>query len=242
MEKFETILYDGQIGRIGRFFCPPWHPRFTDTGPIHGTVIVFPRTSVTITHVGQQPIVGDPNVIMFYNQGQRYTRGKLSEEGDICDWFGFAPQVVVDALRPVDPHVDERWDRPFAFSHGPSTGKLYLRQRLLVDALSQNNIPDMFYIEEKMLAILQEAIQIRYRQKRPSSQKSIENLWPEPKQSWLPASLNRFPLMCWPKHFTPLHIIFAVYSARKPDILFTTTSTRCACERHWSEWLPEKRH
>jgi len=169
METFEKIMYDGRIGRIGRFFCPPWHPRFSDTGPIHGTIIVFPRTSVTITHAGQQPIIGDPNVVMFYNQGQRYTRGKLSEEGDICDWFGFSAQVVVDALRPIDPRVDDRWDKPFVFSHGPSTSHLYLQQRLLVQALSQDNPPDLFTLEEKMLAILQEAIQIRYRQKRPSS-------------------------------------------------------------------------
>ena len=172
METFDTLLYDGRMGRIGRFFCPPWHPRFSDTGPIHGTTIVFPRTSVTITHVGQPPIVGNPNVVMFYNQGQRYTRGKLSEKGDICDWFGFAPQIVVEALRPVDPRVDDRWDKPFAFSHGPSTSKLYLQQRLLVEALSQDSVPDLFTIEEKMMAILQEAIQVRYRRERPSPPKS----------------------------------------------------------------------
>ena len=172
METLETHLYNGQVGRIGRFFCPPWHPRFPDTGPINGTIIVFPRTSVTITHYGQQPIQADPNVIMFYNQGQRYTRGKLSEQGDICDWFGFAPQVVVEALRPIDPHVEDRPEKPFVFSHGPSTSKLYLQQRLLVEALSQENVPDLFYVEEKMLAILQEAVYIRYRRQRPSPQKS----------------------------------------------------------------------
>ncbi len=172
MDTFETLLYNGRFGRIGRFYCPPSHPRFSDTGPIDGTIIVFPRTSVTITHAGQQPIVGDPNVVMFYNQGQRYTRGKLSEEGDICDWFGFAPQIVVEALRPVDPRVDDRWDKPFVFSHGPSTSHLYLQQRLLVEALSHEDAPDLFTIEEKMLAVLQEAVRIRYWRKRSSPQKS----------------------------------------------------------------------
>lgn len=172
MDSLDTHLYSGRIGHIGRFFCPPWHPRFSDTGPIHGTLIVFPRTSVTITHVGRQPIIGDPNVVMFYNRGQRYTRGKLSEQGDICDWFAFAPKLVIEALRPVDPRVDDRWDRPFVFSHGPSTSKLYLRQRLLVEALSGPNPPDLLTLEEKMLAILYDAIHIRYQQKRPSSHKS----------------------------------------------------------------------
>ena len=171
MDSFDTLLYDGRIGRIGRFICPSWHPQFADTGPIHGTIIVFPRTSVIITHAGQQPIIGDPNVVMFYNQGQRYRRGKLSEQGDICDWFAFAPQLVIEALRPVDPRVDDRWERPFVFSHGPSTSKLYLQQRLLVDALSGPNPPDLLTLEEKMLAILQQAVQIRYQQKRPSAHK-----------------------------------------------------------------------
>lgn len=60
MESLDTFLYDGRMGRIGRFYCPPWHPRFSDSGPIHGYVIVFPRTSVTITHDGQLPIIGNP--------------------------------------------------------------------------------------------------------------------------------------------------------------------------------------
>lgn len=167
MESLDTFLYDGRMGRIGRFYCPPWHPRFSDSGPIHGYVIVFPRTSVTITHDGQLPIIGNPNVVMFYNQGQRYTRGLLSDKGDICDWFGFAPQLVIEALRPLDPRVDDRWERPFTFSHGPSTSQLYLQQRLLVEALSQENKPDLFYVEEKMLAILQEAIQAHFGRERP---------------------------------------------------------------------------
>ncbi|WP_420632283.1 helix-turn-helix domain-containing protein [Candidatus Leptofilum sp.] len=173
MDSFDTLLYNGRIGQIGRFVCPPWHPQFPDTGPIRGMTVVFPRTSVTITHVGKRTVVGDPNVVMFYNKGQRYTRGKLSEKGDICDWFGFAPQVVIEALRPVDPHVDDRWNEPFLFSHGPSTSSLYLQQRLLIEALSQENPPDLFYVEEKMLAILHEAIQIRYGWQRPFPQKSI---------------------------------------------------------------------
>ena len=167
MESLDTFLYDGRMGRIGRFYCPPWHPHFNDSGPIHGYVIVFPRTSVTITHDGQLPIIGNPNVVMFYNQGQRYTRGLLSDKGDICDWFGFAPQLVIEALRPLDPRVDDRWERPFTFSHGPSTSQLYLQQRLLVEALSQENKPDLFYVEEKMLAILQEAIQAHFGRERP---------------------------------------------------------------------------
>lgn len=172
MELTDTILYDGRLGQIGRFYCPPWHPRFADTGPTKGTLIVFPRTSVTITHAGQQPVIVDPNVVMFYNQGQRYTRGKLSEKGDICDWFAFAPQVVVEALRPLDPRVDDRWDKPFVFTHGLSTNQLYLQQRLLVNALSRNSSPDLFYTEETILTILQQAVYLRYQQKRPSPRKS----------------------------------------------------------------------
>ena len=172
MESIETILYNGRIGQIGSFYCPPWHPRFPNTGPIRGTTVVFPRTSVTITHSGKQPVVGDPNVVMFYNTGQHYTRGKLSEEGDICDWFGFDSRLVVDALRPIDPSVEDRWDRPFTFSNGPSTDALYLQQRLLVNSLRRARQPDLFFTEEKMLAILQQAIQARYQLTRPFAKKS----------------------------------------------------------------------
>jgi len=162
MGEFEIMSYTGQQMVIGTFYCPSSHPHFQNTGPIGGYTIVFPRTSVTITHDGRTPIVADPNVVMFYNQGQIYRRGKISEQGDFCDWFGFGQTAVIEAIRTYDPSVDNRWLTPFSFSHGPAASPIYLRQRLLVHYLNQTAVPDPLYVEEAAFDILQQVVAHAY--------------------------------------------------------------------------------
>lgn len=116
--------------------------------------MVFPRTSVQIQYQGQRPIVADPNVVMLYNQGQVYSRSKLSERGDLCDWISFHPKTLVQAIRPFDPTVDERWDKPFPFSHGPSDPDTYLLQRLAIEHVRRTKQPDTLFVEETMLTVL----------------------------------------------------------------------------------------
>lgn len=120
--------------------------------------MVFPRTSVHITHNGRSPVVADPNVVMFYNRGQEYRRGKLSEQGDICDWFAFCPELVVEAIRPFNPSVEEHHEAPFTFTHGPSEAQSYLLQRLLIKHLHEVEFPDRLYVEETMFTLLNQVI------------------------------------------------------------------------------------
>jgi AraC-like DNA-binding protein len=157
-------IYEGTFFRIGQFRRRPEHPDFGGPHQIGGALIVFPRTSVTITHAGEAPVVADPNVIMFYNHGQVYTRGKLSNQGDRCEWFGFDPQLVTDAIRAFDAHVDDHPCQPFQFSYGPSDTASYLLQRLVVDHVHGTQQPDRLFIEETVLQILKQVIENRYRQ------------------------------------------------------------------------------
>ncbi|MFN8454696.1 MAG: helix-turn-helix transcriptional regulator [Anaerolineae bacterium] len=160
--EIETIVFDGEWMRIGLFRCPPWYPYFADTGPIQGYLLVFPRTSVGITHAGGDPIVADPNIVMFYNRSQLYQRHKLSERGDWCDWFAFKPEVVVEALRPFDPTVVDHPERPFQLTHGPSDARSYLLQRLVVRLLTCSQPFDPFFVEEMSLFVLNKVVEFAY--------------------------------------------------------------------------------
>lgn len=148
----DTIIFATRTLRIGTFRCRPCEPWFEDTGPISGHLIVFPRTSVRITYAGSRPIVTDPNLVMLYNDQQEYRRGKISERGDLCEWFEFAPEIILDAIQPYDPAVDDR--RPFRLTHGPSDTHAYLLQRRIVEQLSSAEQPDQIYVEEALLALL----------------------------------------------------------------------------------------
>ncbi|HYN87529.1 MAG TPA: helix-turn-helix transcriptional regulator [Ardenticatenaceae bacterium] len=161
----QTILFGGASVRIGSFHCPPAHPTFENTGPIGvWPLVVFPRTSVTITHAGRQPVVADPNVVMFYNPRQDYRRGRLSERGDLCEFFAFDPAILLDALRPFDPEARERPTRPFTLTHGPSDSHSYLEQRLLVEQVTRaGGPPDELYVEEIALGLLGAVIRTAHR-------------------------------------------------------------------------------
>lgn len=158
-------IYVGAFVRIGQFRRGPEHSNFSGPHLIRGTLMVFPRTSVTITHAGKEPVVADPNTVMFYNHGQIYSRGRLSAKGDLCEWFNFDPGLVADAIRPYNAHVDDHPIEPFSFSHGPSDTTSYLLQRLVVDHIQGEQQPDPLFIEETALQILNRVIENSYRQR-----------------------------------------------------------------------------
>ena len=160
---------------VGLFRCRPWEPWFEDSGPIGNHIIVFPRTGVLITHAGREPVVANPNVVMFYNRGQVYRRGKLSERGDLCEWFAFDHQVIADVLRPHDRGVEDRVDRPFQLTHGPSDPSSYLLQRMVVEHLLGHRYPDYLYIEEAMLTVLGRVVESVYRARTGIARNSRSN-------------------------------------------------------------------
>lgn len=170
MSSYSIRHFESNQAVIGTFHCPVTDPIFNHAGKIDGYTIVFPRTSVTITQDGRRPVVADPNVVMFYNKGQAYERGKVSEEGDMCDWFGFDRTAVIDAVRTVDPSVEERRLQPFCFTHGPSDSEIYLQQRLLLLYLQETGSPDLLYVEEKSLEILGQVVADAYSVQQPSRQ------------------------------------------------------------------------
>jgi AraC family transcriptional regulator len=162
MSPVRDIVYEGKLLLVGVFRCSTNDPEFKDSGPIRSHLIVFPRTSVAITHAGEEPIIANPNVVMFYNQNQEYCRKAISERGDRCEWYGFHPQILLDALSTYDPAVLEHFERPFTFAFGPSHPSSYLQQRLVFRHIHESIAPDPLYIEETMLCVLQHVLDLAY--------------------------------------------------------------------------------
>jgi AraC family transcriptional regulator len=154
-DEYQSVsrnIYHGDLVEIGFL---PRHPSFEDSGPIGPrNLLVFPRTCVTITHEGREPVVANPNVVMLYISNQIYRRGKLSESGDRCEWFSFQAELLVDALRSYDPEVESHHENPFFLTHAPADATSYLLQRLVVDHILSGETPDRLFIEETMLQVL----------------------------------------------------------------------------------------
>lgn len=155
----ERVIYEGELVQVGLFRCPLSRRDFAEAGPIKGHVLVFPRTSVCITQAGKEPVIATPNVVMYYNRGQPYRRSPISERGDICEWFAYAPGVVAEALRPHDMRIEDHLEHPFPFTHGPSDAACYLIQRSIVEHLLEYEQPDWLLVEETALWILERMLE-----------------------------------------------------------------------------------
>ena len=205
------LIYQGSFVLIGQFRRGPRHPYFGGPHLIRGTLLVFPRTSVTITHEGKEPVVADPNTVMFYNDEQVYWRGKLSDKGDLCEWFNYDPGLVTDAVRAFDPSVDDHPTTPFSSSHGPGDTASYLLQRLVVNQILAHK-HDRLLIEEMSLYILKRIIENYYSQRgiRPAARKaSAEREIVEAVQRYLATHFEHNPSLeqiAAELHYSPFHL------------------------------------
>lgn len=157
------VLFSSELVRIATYRRDANRPDFAAPDRVvNGHLIVFPRTSVQINYDNGDSIVANPNLVTMYNLHQGFSRKKISERGDFCEWFAFAPEVLIDAMRRYDPSVEDRLDRPFAVRFGPSDPSCYLRQRIVVEHLLQDEKPDKTFVEETAMTILDDVLKSAY--------------------------------------------------------------------------------
>lgn len=146
----DTIVFETPLVRIGAFRCDRDYPGFQDTGPINNDCFVFPRTAVGIEHEHEPPFAANPNVVTFYNRGQRYLRHGVSEQGDRCDWFSIDREVMRDAVRAQQ-------EEPFTWTRGRCDSATYFQQRKIFEA-ARNSSASALAIEEESIALLPRVI------------------------------------------------------------------------------------
>lgn len=156
------LLLDTGSFRAGRFSIGRDHPEFAEAGQVRRHLFVFPRTGVWIEHERQRPFIADPTVVTFYNRHEPYRRRALSADGDRCDWYAFDPAVLSDLVCRLDPAAEDRPERPFRFTHGPSDPVAYAQQRLVAHHLNGPEPPDSLRVEEVMLRVLARVLRRSY--------------------------------------------------------------------------------
>jgi AraC family transcriptional regulator len=150
----DTLVFESSLVCIGAFRCNRAYSGFQDTGPASHDCFVFPRTAVGIEHEHEARFAANPNVITFYNRGQRYLRHAVSEQGDRCDWFGIDRNIVREAVASV--YRTER-ENPFSWTRATSDPKTYLQQRRVFEAARTGFLPALA-IEEQAIRLLEGVI------------------------------------------------------------------------------------
>lgn len=170
---FERLLFASEAIAIGSHRLPAHHPQFESYGPTSGFLVVFPRNSTMLEYADGERFVGSPAVAPLYNRGQEYRRRRISAEGDHCDWFAIAPQVLREIVGRFDRAAAES-DRPLRFSHVAVAPREYLEQRTLVDALAERSDP--LFVEETTLALVARLLARAYTQRAGSVTRAQKDL------------------------------------------------------------------
>jgi AraC family transcriptional regulator len=167
--SFEKLLFASDTLAIGSHRLPAGDPRFETYGPTSGFFIVFPRNSTMLEYAGGDRFLSSPAVAPLYNRGQEYRRRKVSEEGDYCEWFALAPEVLRELVGRFDPAAADS-DRPFRFSHVRVEPRDYLEQRAVVEQLATD--ADPLFVEEAMLNLFARLLARAYEGKAVASDRT----------------------------------------------------------------------
>jgi AraC family transcriptional regulator len=153
-----SVLYASSQVAVGEFHAGPDDPRWSAencTSEAH--FIVFPGRSVGIAQEGQEPIVADPHLLVFYNRNQVYRRRIVSRDGDHCSFIAVAPQLFDEMSRAGVPGLGDAERRPFPSSHARSNTRHYLAQQLLIAELKRS-AADGLEMEERLVDLVERAV------------------------------------------------------------------------------------
>ncbi|WP_420642808.1 helix-turn-helix transcriptional regulator [Candidatus Leptofilum sp.] len=241
----EKHLYVSDVVWIGIFRCPAEHPVFDKPAYFAWhNMITFPRTAVELHLLGQETVIGSPNMVAFYNHGQEYFRKKLSDTGDWCDWFQFCPQLLAEIIRQYDPKVGEVGVRPFRYSHTPISTRSLLLQRQIIHHLLTAKQRNSWWLDEMSLQLLDGIVAESYhcRQektpKRAKTQRSHQELVVATQkalvnQLHLPLTLAQLAQQV---HTSPFHLsrVFRQLTGKTVHAYLEQLRLRTALE-----WLPD---
>ncbi len=173
----DRIVYQTDVVTIGAFRCGRDHDSFEDSGPIANDCFVFPRTAVVIEHDHERPFVANPNVVNFYNRGDRYRRAPIADEGDRCDWFALRHDVALDIVGHAATGADEA-EHPFPMTHALSDARTYARQRRIFGTVSRQSAPESLAVEESVIWLLDCVVRSAWRQQHrcaaPATRRQVD--------------------------------------------------------------------
>lgn len=157
-----NLLYTGGSVAIRDVCCRASRHPF---GPDEWTLahlIVFLRAGAFVKRVEGRSFVADANQVVFFNRGETYQVEHPADSGDDCTTFKFDPGLVREVAAMYQPRVVERPERPFEFTHAPSSQRTFLLQERLRQRLL-SGVKDRLLTEELALDLLVAVVRSAYR-------------------------------------------------------------------------------
>ena len=157
-----TVVHEGPGFRLGYFECPPHDPRWDDVNWIGPTVhVAFPMRSVVIRQPSFE-VLTDPNIAVFYEAGQTFTREIADPRGDRCTYVDIDGDLIEEiGTSTIDGPI-------------PVDGRTYVAQWSCVRSLVAGAEVDRLALDDLFLRLLARVLETAPRSDRvPSSQKEL---------------------------------------------------------------------
>ncbi len=119
------------------------------------------QTPTAIRAVGRGEQIATSARAMLYNRGCEYTARTVCSLREVTQYVRIPTEVLADAIRPHDPRVDDRGDRPLSFSDAPLTDAAFLSLRGLLRELPDRRV-DRTRLDEKLVLLVREVIDAAY--------------------------------------------------------------------------------
>ncbi len=147
----ETVLYHSELVEIGVFTIDPDEACFPETGFVSDPIIVFPKRSIWIQHLGSEPFVADPSLVNFYNGGQAYQRFAIHPQGDYCHWFRIHADLLSEVVAKEHSH--------FSRENMPCPNQVFLQHLEILKIISAVATPEPLDVEDRVLNLFHDLLQ-----------------------------------------------------------------------------------
>lgn len=138
--------FAGRFFRVGVLRCPPETQPWNERQEFRGsTAAVFPATSVVIEHEDREPVLANPNHVLFFSQGQRYRRRLHDPRGDVSVYVAPSPRVLETLTRGSNA---------LPFVQGPCRPEAFLAQHEVVRHLRTADPVNADFVEETLRDVL----------------------------------------------------------------------------------------
>ncbi len=146
----ESVLYQSELVEIGVFTVDPQEPGFLETGFVAAPIIVFPKNSIWIQHLGSEPFVADASLVNFYNGGQAYQRYAINPAGDYCHWF----RIKADLLSEVVAKEHCHFSRENMICPSP----VFLQHLLILKLINAAEPPEPMCVEDMVMQLFHDLL------------------------------------------------------------------------------------
>lgn len=157
-EHRSKLVYKGTLAAIVDFRC--WNVetgRLLPEEAMSAPVVLFPRRGIFHRHGAGDPVLGDPNHVLFFNRGEPFRISYPKPEGDDSTLFVIDMELLAEILAVHSCGANGK-EPHFPVSHALSGPDLFLVHGMLLDQASAPRPVDALRVEESIVRLAARAI------------------------------------------------------------------------------------